>query len=210
MRIARAPHRDSGRTAITAARSVHEPGVAVDTDAPLSFSMEGYQGTAAPALTPFVWAPGWNSNAAVNKFQEEIAGSLRGSNPGVRLFTPASREARSFSCEIPAGFQPRAGHWLLVPLYHIFGSEELSAYGEAVAERMPSPYLALAAYDAAALGVEVGDVVRLECNGSAWRLAVHIHPQLAGGSAGLPVGLPGLAAVELPAWGVVYPERSSG
>ena len=38
------------------------------------------------ALNPGVWAPSWNSNQAVNKFQDEIGGDLHGGDPGVRLF----------------------------------------------------------------------------------------------------------------------------
>jgi NADH-quinone oxidoreductase subunit G len=213
MRIARAPHRYSGRTAMTAERSVHEPGVPEDTDAALSFSMEGYEGVAAPSLTPFVWVPGWNSNAAVNKFQQEIAGPLRGGTPGVRLFAPSRAASPPFSTAVPARFAPRAGVWLLLPLHHIFGSEELSVQADAVAQRLPQPYLALASHDAEALGIEPGEAVQLECNGSAWRLGARIHRALAPGTAGLPAGLPGLEGISLPAWGVVRPgkrERSSG
>ena len=210
MRIARAPHRDSGRTAMTADRSVHEPGVPEDVDAALSFSMEGYQGVAAPALTPFVWAPGWNSSAAVNKFQEEIAGPLRGDDPGVRLFESPARDATSFFDAIPAGFEARAGEWLLLPLYHLFGSEELSVRAGAVAQRVPRPYLALGSQDAQALGIGAGEEVQLLCNGDAWRLTARIHPALAPGIAGLPAGLPDMATITLPAWGVVRTATSGG
>ena len=41
-----------------------------------------------------------------------------------------------------------------MPLYHIFGSEELSAAAPAVAELAPAPYLALNPADAAAFGLE--------------------------------------------------------
>jgi NADH-quinone oxidoreductase subunit G len=207
MRIARAPHRYSGRTAMTAGSDIHEPGVPEDVDAALSFSMEGYQGVAAPALTPFVWAPGWNSGAAVNKFQEEIAGPLRGDDHGVRLFGEPDVDAPSFFAAIPAGFAPRAGEWLLVPLYHIFGSEELSVYADAVAQRVPRPYLALSPHDAGTLGIGAGEEVKLECNGTAWRLAARIQPALVPGTAGVPAGLPGLTGIVLPAWGIVRPER---
>jgi NADH-quinone oxidoreductase subunit G len=210
LRIARDPPRYSGRTAMTAGRSVHEPGVPEDADSALSFSMEGYQGVAAPSLTPFVWAPGWNSNAAVNKFQEEIAGPLRGDNPGVRLFGPVGADTRPFFDAIPPGFEPRAGEWLLLPLYHIFGSEELSVQADAVARRVPPPYLALGSHDAEALGIGAGEDVRLECNGSAWRLGVRVHPALAPGTAGVPAGLPGLTGIVLPAWGVLRTATREG
>ncbi|HEX5484022.1 MAG TPA: NADH-quinone oxidoreductase subunit NuoG, partial [Terriglobia bacterium] len=84
-KIAREPHRYSGRTAIDAGVNVSEPKPPGDPDTPLSFSMEGYADQPPPPLTPFFWTPGWNSIQAVNKFQDEIAGPLRGGDPGVRL-----------------------------------------------------------------------------------------------------------------------------
>jgi NADH-quinone oxidoreductase subunit G len=204
MRIARAPFRYSGRTAMTADRSVQEAGTPQDADSALSFSMEGYQGAGAPPpLTPFVWAPGWNSGAAVNRFQEEIAGPLRGEDPGVRLFDPRPADGPGFHGAIPAGFEQRIGEWLLLPLYHVFGSEELSRYAEAIAGRAEQPYLALCPSDAGALGIEAGHEVQLVLNGNALRLPTRIHPALVPGTAGLPLGLPGIAGHALPAWGVV-------
>ncbi|HEY9545456.1 MAG TPA: molybdopterin-dependent oxidoreductase, partial [Solimonas sp.] len=65
MKIAREPHRYSGRTAMRANQSVHEPRQPQDADTALSFSMEGYNGVGSPdrpgALLPYAWAPGWNS-----------------------------------------------------------------------------------------------------------------------------------------------------
>ncbi len=204
MRIARSPQRYSGRTAMTANRSVHEPKPPEDPDAPLSFSMEGYQGAGIPpSLLPFVWTPAWNSNAAVNKFQEEIAGPLRGGNPGVRLIDPSSAARPQFFSTYPAVFQPRAGEWLLLPLYHIFGSEALSRQAEPIAQRSPRPYLALCPQDAEAQDIVAGDEVQVELQGNVYRLATSIHPALVPGTAGLPVGLIGLEDVILPAWGVV-------
>lgn len=210
MRIARAPHRYGGRTAITAHRSVHEPKSPEDPDAALSFSMEGYQGMASPSLTPFVWAPGWNSNAAVNKFQEEIAGPLRGGNPGVRLMEPPPAGEPQFFTAIPAAFEPRAGEWLLLPQYHLFGSEELSRQADAIAQQVPRPYAALCPRDAEALGVVSGDEVQLELNGIAYRLTTRIRRSLTAGTAGVPVGLAGIEGVGLPAWGVVRAVGSEG
>jgi len=45
--------------------------------------MEGYPAQPPSSLTPFFWAPGWNSIQSVNKFQSEINGPLRGGDPGV-------------------------------------------------------------------------------------------------------------------------------
>ncbi len=90
-KIPRQPHRYSGRTAMTANVDVHEPQPPDDPDSPLAFSMEGYDGQPPPALLPAFWAPGWNSVQALNKFQIEVGGPLRGGDPGRRLIEPASR-----------------------------------------------------------------------------------------------------------------------
>jgi NADH-quinone oxidoreductase subunit G len=87
-RLPRAPHRYSGRTAMTADRSVHEPKPPADPDSPYSFTMEGWRGPVPAALASEYWAPRWNSIQALNRFQEEIAGPLRGGEPGVRLVGP--------------------------------------------------------------------------------------------------------------------------
>src|SRR4030095_5383187 len=86
MHLARAPARQSGRTAARAVVFVHEPRSTQDPDTPLAFSMEGYNGVGKedrpPELLPFAWAPGWNSPQAWNKFQTEVGGALRGGDPG--------------------------------------------------------------------------------------------------------------------------------
>ena len=46
-------------------------------DAPLSTTMEGYYGAMPSALMPYLWAPSWNSNNALNKFQDEVGGPMR-------------------------------------------------------------------------------------------------------------------------------------
>ncbi|MGH8141075.1 MAG: NADH-quinone oxidoreductase subunit NuoG, partial [Steroidobacteraceae bacterium] len=60
-RVASAPPRESGRTAMYADRSVHEPPPPPNPDAPYTESMEGYYGQMPAALYPFFWSPAWNS-----------------------------------------------------------------------------------------------------------------------------------------------------
>ncbi|MFT8139943.1 hypothetical protein ACMYM0_23555, partial [Salmonella enterica subsp. enterica serovar Enteritidis] len=80
------PHRYSGRTAMRANISVHEPRQPQDIDTPFAFSMEGNNSPLADRQQiPFAWAPGWNSPQAWNKFQAEVGGKLRFGDPGVRL-----------------------------------------------------------------------------------------------------------------------------
>lgn len=201
MKIARQPHRYSGRTAMLANVTVHEPKPPEDPDSPFAFSMEGYQEKPPAPLIPRFWSPGWNSVQSVNKFQAEINGPLVGGDPGLRLIEPSSVEQPAFFASIPEAFKRRENEWRFVGLYHIFGSEELSALSPGIAERAPSPYVALAPGDSTDLGLEQGDLVKVEIHGEAMQLPVKVVPGLPRGVAGLPVGLQGMAWVELPAWG---------
>lgn len=198
-KIPREPHRYSGRTAVDAAVNVSEPKPPEDPETPLSFTMEGNPDQPPSPLIPFFWTPGWNSYQAVNKFQEEIAGPLRSGDPGVRLIEPR-QGSEVYSGTPPEAFSARDDERLLVPLYHIFGSEELSAEAPAVAELAPKPYVALNDEDRARLGLKEGDEVSVMINGSSLKLPVHFRPELPRGVAGLPVGLAASEVQSLSAW----------
>lgn len=194
-KIARSPHRSSGRTAMRANISVSEPRQPQDIDSALAFSMEGYSGTAvARQQVPFAWAPGWNSPQAWNKFQDEVGGSLRAGDPGVRLIDqPGSRdEGRplAYFSEVPSAFQLYHDRWQVVPLYHLFGSEETSAKAKPVQERMPEPYLALGITDAEALGLNLDAKVRVNIGKHELLLPLKISSRLRRGTVGIPRGLP--------------------
>jgi NADH-quinone oxidoreductase subunit G len=196
----REPHRFSGRTAIYANMTVHEPPPPEDPDSALTFSMEGAHVQPPPALIPFFWSPGWNSVQSVNRFQDEIAGVLEGGEPGVRLFEPGGTADGNAPPAVPPAFAPRTGEWLLVPLYHIFGSDPLSMASPATASLAPKPYLALGPEDAVRMGIAEGQPVTV----GAERLPVRIVSGLPLGVAGVPVGLAGIA-FSAPAWSAVTP-----
>jgi NADH-quinone oxidoreductase subunit G len=202
-KVPRQSPRYSGRTAIHADVDVSEPKPPADPDAPLSFSMEGYEGQPPAALIPRFWAPGWNSIQALNKFQQEIAGPLRGGDAGRRLVEPAEDAAAHDLGPVPDPFQARDGQWLLVPIHHIFGSEELSMLSPGIASLAPEAYVTLNADDAQEIGVESGESVYLETGDTRQRLAVRILPGLPRGLAGVPAGLPGLPLIPTPAWATI-------
>ena len=194
LKLAREPHRYSGRTAMRANISVHEPRQPQDQDSAFAFSMEGYAGSKEDRQQiPFAWSPGWNSPQAWNKFQDEVGGHLRAGDPGVRLLEAAGNALPWFA--VNAAFNPAAGTWQVAPLHHLFGSEENSARAKPIQERMPEPYVALARDEAARLGVNDGALLALRVNGQALRLPLKVRDDLAIGLVGLPVGLPGIPAV---------------
>ncbi len=204
-KIPRQPHRYSGRTAMLAQINVNEPKPPEDPDSPLSFSMEGYEGEPPSPLIPRFWAPGWNSVQSLNKFQHEVGGPLRGGDPGQRLIEPVAQTevCATFFNEIPEAFERRDDEWLIIPLYHIFGSEELSVLSPGIAELAPKPYLAMNPDDASRRGASDGDEVELSIGGSLYRLPVRMRGELEQGIAGLPVGLRDLAFVDLPGFGKI-------
>jgi NADH-quinone oxidoreductase subunit G len=195
-KVPREPHRYSGRTAMLANVTVSEPKPFDDLDSPLAFSMEGFSGQPPPPLIPFFWAPGWNSIQSLNRFQEEIAGPLRGGDSGVRIISP-NGSAQGTPPGAPAAFEPRRGERLLVPIHHVFGSEELSGRAPAVASQAPGPYLALTPEDAAAIGEDTAEV---SIGGETHRLPVRVSPDLPKGVAGVPAGIPPFIGMRLPAW----------
>jgi NADH-quinone oxidoreductase subunit G len=198
--IPRAPQRWSGRTALRAHLDVREQRPPLDLDSPFAFSMEGDPGRPPGRLAPEFWAPGWNSVQALHRFQEEVEGPLGGGDPGVRLLEPAASGPPGWFTRIPAAFHPREDEWRIVPLHHVFGSEELSVLSPAVARLAPEPYVALGPEDAERLGTAEGDEVDVDMGDARRRLRVHRRAALPRGVAGLPVGLPGLEGVPLGAW----------
>jgi NADH-quinone oxidoreductase subunit G len=189
-------------------RSIHEPQPPGDRDSPFAFSMEGYQGAPPARLAPRFWSPGWNSVQALNRFQEEIAGPLRDGDPGVRLLVSQLEAAAASEVgnsgagdrEV-SGTEPHPASentLRAVPLHHVFGSEELSVFARGVAELTPDPYVALHPDDAAARGLAAGDAAEVRCRGKALNLPVQLRADLAVGTAGLPVGLPGMPGGDLP------------
>ena len=85
------------------------------------------RGNRRRTLVPRFWAPGWNSVQSLTKFQEEVNGPLRGGDSGRRLIEPAGDGKPAYFTRYSRRLRdPRPDEWLLVPLHHIFGSEELS------------------------------------------------------------------------------------
>ncbi len=191
--LARASHRQSGRTAARAVVFIHEPRSTQDPDSALNFSMEGQNGADAgdrPAqLLPFAWAPGWNSPQAWTKFQTEVGGPLKGGDPGVRLFAPSSSVAPVYhSPTRPAGDAASR----LIALYEHFGSEELTGLADPIRARARASYAVLNREDAHRLGIEGDGAVRVMFDGMIVELPVVIAEDFPSGAVGLPVGMPGV------------------
>ena len=171
LKIPRQPHRYSGRTAMRADISVHEPRQPQDEESALAYSMEGCNGGQAAALLPWVWSPGWNSNQSIHKFQSEVDGPLRGGSCGVRLLDdvkltatePAQPDPHTrATAPVPAEPDAPAGQWQLIPRYRVFGSDELSMAAPAISARADAACVELCSEEAQALGLGDGDGVLID------------------------------------------------
>lgn len=192
VKIPRQTHRASGRTAMRANISVHEPKQPQDSDSPLAFTMEGDNNKQPGALLPFVWSPGWNSNQSLHKFQSEVGGGLAGGTAGARLIDTSNSDPQKLTDIRTSDSQHSSEHWQLVPQYRIFGSDELSAKSPAIGELVePSPFIQLSSSDAARLGVSDGQFISVSLpDDGDCAMALQINDSLPAGCAGYSVGLP--------------------
>ncbi|NND81696.1 MAG: NADH-quinone oxidoreductase subunit NuoG [Gammaproteobacteria bacterium] len=192
LKVPRQPHRYSGRTAMLSNHNVHEPKQPVDEDTPLAFTMEGASGARPGALLPFVWAPGWNSNQSVHKFQSRVGGPVSGGTAGVRLIEPQQEVSHSVLPPQPVFTASDAVLWLL-PLHRIFGSDELSARAPAVAELVSQPFIQLNTTSAHRLNLNEGDYAILSWADTRCEVQVQINDAIPDGCAGYGMDLPGAA-----------------
>jgi NADH-quinone oxidoreductase subunit G len=176
---------------------VSEPGQPHDPETPFAFSMEGDTGHVPPGVLPVIWAPGWNSNQAINKFQQQTGGHLRDGDPGIRLLEAAG--TLPWFGDIPPSYTSEQGRWRIMPLPHIFGSEELSLQSPSIAERLPVFCVLLNPLDAETLKVDSGDPVEISSllGISILKIPVQIEPTLPRGLLGITAGLPAFQSMKI-------------
>ena len=200
-KIPRQTMRYSGRTAINANIAVNETGISQDHDSPLAFSMEGLAESPPSSFVPFYWTPGWNSVQSLYNYVDKPNGSMKGGNPGIRLIEPPEGEKNSYFNIDNQDTGLQKGEWLILPVYQIFGSEELSSAGSTLTQRIQEPFVRMNRKDAEILNIEDSDVIILEISKSKLRLKVKIDNSLRQGIAGLSVNLPDMPFIDLPGRG---------
>ncbi|WP_189466844.1 NADH-quinone oxidoreductase subunit NuoG [Litchfieldella qijiaojingensis] len=206
LKLARQPHRYSGRTAMRAHLDVSEPRPPQDPDTPFTFSMEGYYGFDRPRReVPFAWAPGWNSPQAWNKFTDEVGGHLRGGDPGVRLLEP-TEDIGDYVNEIPPPFTSGVGEWQVVVLPRLFGGEETSSRATPIMARAAAVRLHLSEEDARRLEAEEGDTLVVETSLTRLSLPLRVDTTLPSGLVGVPAGLEAALVTGDRAWLSLAPE----
>jgi len=204
-KIPRQTPRFSGRTSMNSNIAVSETKPPQDNETPLAFSMEGYKGKPPSPLIPYYWSPGWNSNQASNKYLEQPNGSLKGGDPGIRMFEPNDQAEVNFYNHVPSAFEPKQGQWQVVPVYHIFGSEELSSKGKAIGERIPERKIYMNEVDAKSIKMIDNQSVQLDISGKILQSKIKINNSFPKGIIGISYNLPGMPFLSLPGWGKISP-----
>lgn len=175
--------RYSGRTAMHANVHVNETKQAQDLHSPLSFSMEGLLLQKDASLLSAAWAPGWNSNQAISKFQEEINGELKQGNKGVHLL-PRDGQQRPYSKVERLQEEGIAKYFI----EHLFGGEEISAASPAIKARAVPAYACVSKDLAQSLGVQQHGLLRISANHHSVELPVLIRERIAAQSVGIYCG----------------------
>ncbi len=203
----RAPRSD-GDLPVVARRSA-------DPETPLAFSMEGCSDGVPPALQPHVWAPGWNSNEAVNQLQVEVGGPLQGGDPGRRIFAAPDSATHAGMVHATGGddicadagaaaFATDDERLLVCATAEIFGSETMSQRAPAIAELAPDNYLRVHPERAAALGVAHGEVRALKLAGDGIEVKLEativLDATLPSHIAAVPAGYPATRWWQRPLW----------
>jgi NADH-quinone oxidoreductase subunit G len=202
-KITRQPLRFSGRTAITANIDVSEPKLPEDNDSPLAFSMEGSNEQPPSSLVPFYWTSGWNSAQSINFYLDEPNGSMKGGDPGIRLIEADIITPVAFFEPVDESSNPKQGEHWIIPVYQIFGSEELSSQAKAVAERIPEPYLLINEKDITGSDKHESKLATVEISGKKVEVKIKIDPDIPSGIAGLSVNLRGIPYLNLPCSGKI-------
>ena len=181
MAVAREPSRYSGRTAMRAPLSVHEPKQPQDSDSALAFSMEGYHGRDIPAaLLPFAWRPGWNSPQAEHHHAPR-KDKGEGVEKGVRLDSAPPAVAAAVMAF------PQVKSYSVVPVYDLFATAPWRDKLPLFDERDRPARILMTPKTAAAMAVVEGEALSVTHHGRARMLPVHIDEQFAEDCIGYPM-----------------------
>ena len=186
-KIPRQTHRYSGRTAMNASVSVHEPPQPKDNETALAYSMEGLNRDQPSTLSPYVWSPGWNSNHSVQKFQSKVDGPHKNPTPDVILIS-SDRNGFSNAVKRHKASGARKDMWTLISIACIHGSEELSSHTKEISELAGNAFVALTEDGANALRVSDGDGLVVIDDLDERSFEVRIVDRMAEGCVGFSVG----------------------
>ena len=181
-KTARGTKRSSGRTAMHANQTVHEPKPTQDNASPFSFTMEGKLSGSENSASdmPYSWSPGWNSNQSVHKFIPESDHK----NGNRQHFLFEAKQELEFLPLTTSSADPNGG-WLVVRIDKVFGSERLSLETPQLASLTQAPTIYLHPDDVKALPAGVGEIICCESAKSAWLAQLRFDDKLVRNSVGV-------------------------
>lgn len=161
--------RVSGRTAMLANQTVHEPKPFAEDGADYKQSMEGIvAGHDSTKPLAYSWSPGWNSNQSNHKFKAEYGhAKTKRAEPAV---SPSEKPywfkwQSSWSSSSKANFK-------ILPLYKVFGSDSLSIEAMAIAKLSSEACLYINPRQASELGMAEGQIVVCDKDRTAFILTI--------------------------------------
>lgn len=165
--------RASGRTAMLANQTVHEPKPAIDVGAPYKQTMEG----STPAqsdeqMRGYTWSPGWNSNQSNHKFKHEYRGTQLESQSGVALF---GNNLNTIKQPVAITLHTTANKLILLPTLEVFGSESLSLFSTSVHERQQDAYIIVHPKTAATFNIHPQQYVCLDDSNTIFSVSISEH-----------------------------------
>jgi NADH-quinone oxidoreductase subunit G len=193
---------------MNADKNVHEGKQPVDDNSVMSFSMEGMLTQKDSSLLATAWAPRWNSNQAISKFQAEVNGELKQGHAGVHLIA-RSNKGSPYNTEQLITMD---GPFEIRLVMQIFGSDSLSSHSAAIQKRMCDAYLSLCPSDAREMGVVNGDLVSIGSNENGATLPLYIRKETPVGVALVYAGSSALGARinphDLPQYASLAPSKA--
>jgi NADH-quinone oxidoreductase subunit G len=127
------------------------------------------------------WAPQWNSNQSISKFQDEVAGDLKQGNPGVQIISKAEESGDYYPTNSSGTDLPQA-IYRAIPAFQIFGSDELSNKAAPIRERLIGSYAAVSPADATQLQLKQNDLIELKVDGAVGEFSVCIREKVKPGT----------------------------
>jgi len=134
---------------------------------------------------------------------DEPNGKMKGGDAGIRLIEPVENAKTTYFNPKIQPVELTKGEFLIVPVYQIFGSDEMSSAASTLSQRIPEPFVYLNPKDAEMLKLEADQLVHLEIANTILTIKVRTEASIGQGIAGLSVNLPGMPFVNLPGRGKI-------
>jgi NADH-quinone oxidoreductase subunit G len=164
--------RASGRTAMLANQTVHEPKPFGETGAAYKQSMEGTQaGQKDEFPLPYSWSPGWNSNQSNHKFRNEYRGDELAQQEGVRCI--GNKQSDQWFKWQAAWSTNTKAQWQILPLQKVFGSDNLSLHALPIAQLKVQAQVVMRPVDAGKLGFTTGQLIYCDDNPTPLQLVIN-------------------------------------